>query len=174
MPRLSPSSVRALAGLLVVGVAGAACEREPPEVRYQREIAELKLERQRTLDELYARYGQGELAEAVKTEATERGAAGADTAGGEGAAPGGEERGGVARELWKAVGNAAQELDRAAFDSHCETLGTGERPSVLSERGKAFFGEKSTEATCLKVAEQAARISALERELKQAKKAADD
>ncbi len=146
-----------MAGLMMAGLGLLGCETEPKSVSLEDKLAGLRTQRQSVLDRLYDEYGQGELAEAIKKETAE------------GAAQQKEES--VGKEVLEALGNAAGEADRAAFERHCRTLGRGERPSILSDRGKAFFDKQSTQMTCRALSRTSAMIEALEAQLDRAKAA---
>lgn len=175
MVALRRVALRCLVPLVLVVVtvlASAACDRRPASVKAQERLVELRFEQKGLLDELYQRYGQGELASAVQDEAerNERELSEADSAKEERAEKTSAEIDGakgkrIAKELLRAVGSAAVEVDRAAFDSHCTVAGGGERPSILSQKGKAFFSREDVLETCKKVAKLGIEIDAQEAEI---------
>lgn len=154
-------------GLLLVVVSGlvAGCDSRPPAVKAQERLIELRFEQTKLLDELYASYGTGELATAVKNEAEHKHQELEEAEPQGDGKPAQKEGPQFGRELLKAVGNAAIEVDRAAFDSHCTVAGSGERPSILSEKGRAFFSKQEVLETCKKVAKLEIELDAQEAEL---------
>lgn len=145
--------VAALTTLLLM-LGSASCDRRSPSVKAQERLVELRFEQKELLDELYQRYGHGELASAVKEEAAQKS---------DDNSPHQDSR--IKKELLRVVGSAAVEVDRAAFDSHCTVAGGGERPSILSEKGQAFFALADVLATCQQVAKLEIQIDAQEAEL---------
>lgn len=151
--------------LFLVSAVFAGCDRRPPAVKAQERLIELRFEQTQLLDELYASYGTGELATAVKKETEQKHQELDDAERDNHAKPSKKEGPQIGRELLKAVGNAAIEVDRAAFDSHCTVAGSGERPSILSDKGRAFFAKPGVLETCKKVAKLEIELDAQEAEL---------
>ena len=143
-----------LAGLLLL----SGCEFEPPEVKLEAKLTELREKRQTLIDKLYEGYGQGELAQAISDEADE------------GAKDAAAKKDSVGQEVLNALSRAAGEVDRAAFESHCSTLGKGERPAVLSDRGRAYFAKASTKKACKAIGKVDVHVEALEAKLKKVKR----
>lgn len=144
-----------LAALALIASAAVGCETEPKSVSLENKLTDLRTQRQEVLDRLYTEYGRGELAEAIKKETAEGAATKEDDS--------------VGKEVLEAIGNAAGEADRAAFEAHCKTLGSGDRPAILSDRGKAFFDKPSTKKSCRALSTTNAMIEALEEQLDRAK-----
>lgn len=115
----------------------------------QDKLVSLRTEKRATLDALFAEFGGGELAAQSKQKA------------GEQAKP----DDGFGKALVQALGNAVGEADRLVFEDHCQTLGGGERPTILTDKAKAYFGREDVQKKCRKVAALALEVSALEREL---------
>lgn len=121
------------------------------------QLVEARRERRVIIDKLYEEYGGGALAAEVKKEADREAA--------EIAREPPQEGKDAALEIMKMMGNAAGEVDRAAFEVQCATLGEGERPIIINDKAKQFFSSSATEKQCIKVAQLSRKIAELEREL---------
>jgi hypothetical protein len=121
------------------------------------QLVDAKRDRRAIVDALYTEYGGGALASEMKKDtddAATKIAADPQTDGKQ-----------SALELMKLVGNAASEVDRAAFEVQCTQLGSGDRPVVLNDKAKAFFAQGSVEKKCAEVAKLERTIERLEREI---------
>ena len=142
----SSTTPRALVTFSLIALCLAAAGCEDKAVTLQKELASFRFEQQEMLDGLYAKYGSGELADAVKEKtvvAGDKKANEADNA----------EDKKVAKEFFQAISNAALEMDRSAFDSHCIDLGKGERPTILSPRARLYFALSDVKKACHDVAQ---------------------
>jgi hypothetical protein len=129
---------------LVVAVA-AGCS-SPEE-----NLFALRREQRKDLDALYARYGGGALAHELQGELNKSDVRAPTTPGGS--------------ELVKMLGNAVGEVDRAAFEVQCVSVGTGGRAGALNDKANAFFAASDVVDACGDVAERELKINKLEREL---------
>ena len=143
--------MRALVSTLLMLVLTVACSGSKAE-----QLIDAKRDRRVILDTLYAQYGGGALAAELQhdTQRQQQQVAGQ---------PGDGTNSAI--EFLKTVGNAVGEVDRAAFELQCETLGLGERPLILNDKAKAFFSTSAAESRCAEVAKLGLRISDLEAEL---------
>lgn len=121
------------------------------------QLVAARRERRVIIDKLYEEYGGGTLAAEVKKE-TDRGAA-------EIAREPPREGKDAAVEVMKMMGNAAGEVDRAAFEAQCVTLGEGDRPIIINDKAKQFFSSTATERQCIEVVRLGRKITELETEL---------
>jgi len=142
------SKPKIVLALVVVGaLVGAACQSKEERLFAARRDA------QGRLDALYARYGGGDFAGAVRADAKKGEAelkAAPDAA--------------SAVELLRMVGAAAGEVDRVAFEEQCASIGRGERPMILNDKAKAFFADPAVASDCGAIAIKLAEVAALERE----------
>jgi hypothetical protein len=129
---------------LVVAVA-AGCS--SPEEK----LFELRREQRKDLDALYARYGGGALAHELQGELNKPDVRAQTTPSGS--------------ELVKMLGNAVGEVDRAAFEVQCVSVGSGGRAGALNDKANAFFAAADVVDACGEVAERELKIDKLEREL---------
>lgn len=147
------STLATVVVLVLVSLAFAgACTRSKED-----QLVAARRERRVIIDKLYEEYGGGALAAEVKKEA-DRGAA-------EIAREPPREGKDAAVEVMKMMGNAAGEVDRAAFEVQCLTLGEGDRPIIINDKAKQFFSSSATEKQCIEVAQLGRKIAELEKEL---------
>lgn len=128
---------------VVVVVAGCSSPEE--------KLFELRREQRKDLDALYARYGGGTFAHELQGELNTPNVRAQTTPSG--------------NELVKMIGNAVGEVDRAAFEVQCESVGAGGRAGALNDKANAFFANADVIDACGEVAERELKINKLEREI---------
>lgn len=136
---------RSLVVLSLVVLVAAGCS--SPEEK----LFELRREQRKDLDALYARYGGGALAHELQGELNKPDVRAQTTPSGS--------------ELVKMLGNAVGEVDRAAFEVQCVSVGSGGRAGALNDKANAFFAAPDVVDACGEVAERELKINKLEREL---------
>lgn len=130
MPRLIAT---ALLGALLLATGGCKSDSE--------RLIDLRAELRADMDELYARYGGGELATRDGEDAADEGS-GAD-----------------GRDV---TARLFGQIDRSYFESYCLAHGRGERPFNLSGKLEAFMKDPSNQEACREAAKLDARIRELE------------
>ncbi|MFZ5480551.1 MAG: hypothetical protein ACOZNI_27560 [Myxococcota bacterium] len=68
------------------------------------------------------------------------------------------------------VANAIGGADRATFESKCEEIGRGGKPTILTEKAKEFFGREDTVKACQKVVDIETKVGVINRELAESEK----
>lgn len=134
MPRRRALPLPALLVTALVALPGCKSAAE--------KLVDLRAERISQEDALYQSYGGSVLANAVNTAAREGGA--------------------PANPLGDLIGNAAKDADRTAFLVDCLQVGTGERPTLLSDKARTYFATPEAKDGCKRLAKLNAEIASLE------------
>jgi len=96
--------------------------------------ANLEAERDRIINNLYAEYGGGSMAQSLGKEASE------------------EDDSDIVHDLKAGAADVMADTDRTVFARRCNNVGEGEEQSTATDREKAFFAQASVIEACREVA----------------------
>ena len=96
--------------------------------------ANLEAERDRIINDLYAQYGGGSMAQSLGEEAAE------------------QDDSDIIHDLKAGAADVAADTDRTVFARRCNNVGQGEEQSTATDREKAFFAQANVIEACREVA----------------------
>ena len=140
----------ASAAVLLFAFSVSGCNGNPmasPLERVTKQLINARTDRTALMDELYAEYGGGSVAQEVNAEIDK-----ADVE---------EASGGLAGFIKGVV----SETDRGLFEVDVRIVGSGERILSLSGKAKTFFADQGVKKRCIKFVMMETKIEDLEAEL---------